>query len=74
MKRNMKTCLFIGLVALLAFAAFQLKDFHIGIGERAMGGYDGSSTDPETASDAAREAREAAARAEAAVDALKRQD
>ncbi|MCZ7471590.1 hypothetical protein M0412_21970 [Agrobacterium sp. O3.4] len=74
MKRNMKTCLFIGMAALLAFAAFQLKDFHIGIGERAMGGYDGSSTDPEAASDAAREAREAAARAEAAVDALKRQD
>ncbi|MCZ7482813.1 hypothetical protein [Rhizobium rhizogenes] len=74
MKRNMKTCLFIGITALLAFAAFQLKDFHIGIGERAMGGYDGSSTDPEAASNAAREAREAAARAEAAVDALKRQD
>lgn len=74
MNLNRKTWFLIGIAALLAFAAFQLKDFHIGIGERAMGGYDGSSTDPEAASNAAREAREAAARAEAAVDALKHQD
>ncbi|MFK0206054.1 hypothetical protein [Agrobacterium sp. NPDC090283] len=74
MNLRMKTCLFVAAAGLLAFAAFQLKDFHIGIGERAMGGYDGSSSDPEAAADAAREAREAAARAEAAVDALKRED
>lgn len=74
MNMNGKTWFVIGAVGLLAFAAFQLKDFHIGIGERAMGGYDGSPTDPEAASNAGREAREAAARAEAAVDALKHQD
>lgn len=73
MNLRMKTCLFVAAAGLLAFAAFQLKDFHIGIGERAMGGYDGSS-DPGAAADAAREAREAAARAEAAVDALKHED
>ncbi len=74
MKLNIRTCLLIGAGALLAFAAYQLKDFHIGIGERAMGGYDGSATSSDTAFEAAREAEEAAARAEAAADALKRQD
>ncbi len=74
MKLNITTCFIIAAAGTLAFAAFQLKDFHIGIGERAMGGYDGSSTDTQAVSDAAREASEAAARAEAAVDALKRRD
>lgn len=74
MNLRMKTCLFVAAAGLLAFAAFQLKDFYIGIGERAMGGYDGSSTNSDAAFEAAREAEEAAARAEAAADALKRQD
>ncbi|MFK3779640.1 hypothetical protein [Agrobacterium sp. NPDC089420] len=74
MRLNVKTCLFMGAAALLAFAVFKLKDVHIGIGERGTGGYDGSPTDAAASSDAAREAREAAARAEAAVDALKHRD
>lgn len=74
MNLNIRTCFLIGSGALLAFAAYQLKDFHIGIGERAMGGYDGSATSSDAAFQAAREAKEAAARAEAAADTLKRQD
>ena len=73
MQLNGKIWLLIGTASLLAFAVFQLKDFHVGIGERAMGGYDGYSTS-EAAANAKRRAREAAARAEAAVDSLGRMD
>ncbi|CVI62854.1 conserved hypothetical protein [Agrobacterium salinitolerans str. Hayward 0363] len=62
MTMNGKTAFLIGAAILIGLVVIQLKDVHIAIGERAMGGYDGSSN-PEAASRAEREAKEAAASA-----------
>ena len=70
---NGKTVFLIGAAILAGLVVIELKDVHIAIGERAMGGYD-SSSNPEAASRAEREAKEAAARAEAAAGALEPQD
>jgi hypothetical protein len=73
MTMNGKTAFLIGAAIFIGLVVIQLKDVHIAIGERAMGGYDGSSN-PEAASRAEREAKEAAARAEAAASALEPQN
>ena len=44
-----KTVFLIGAAILAGLVIVQLKDVHIAIGERAMGGYD-SSSNPEAAS------------------------
>lgn len=66
------------LVCGLVFCGYlmvQLAGMRMGIGERAMGGYDGASTlSPEAVGQAKREARDAADRAEAAARALQRDD
>lgn len=66
---NGKTAFLIGAAILAGLVIVQLKDVRIAIGERAMGGYDGSSN-PEAASHAERKAKQAAARAEASASAL----
>ncbi|MCZ7859637.1 hypothetical protein O9X81_23865 [Agrobacterium salinitolerans] len=66
---NGKTAFLIGAAILAGLVIVQLKDVRIAIGERAMGGYDGLSN-PEAASRAEREAKQAAARAEASASAL----
>ena len=58
-----KTVFLIGAAILAGLVIVQLKDVHIAIGERAMGGYD-SSSNPEAAS----------ARTEAAAGALEPQN
>lgn len=68
-----KTVFLIGAAILAGLVVIEPKDVHIAIGERAMGGYDGLSN-PEAASRAEREAKEAAARAEAAAGALEPQN
>ncbi|AVH44523.1 hypothetical protein G6M70_19480 [Agrobacterium tumefaciens] len=70
---NGKTVFLIGAAILAGLVVIEPKDVHIAIGERAMGGYDGLSN-PEAASRAEREAKEAAARAEAAAGALEPQN